>query len=114
MFNLWQLPKHIDEETILTAISIEKDVDGFHPFNIGRLCMKVYVGSVSTHTPAAAVLWHHLLQCPVLGAPHVIYSHHRYEGNFTASHMYMQHHHTALKTRENSRESQPLLANIML
>ncbi|MCB0034728.1 MAG: bifunctional methylenetetrahydrofolate dehydrogenase/methenyltetrahydrofolate cyclohydrolase, partial [Anaerolineales bacterium] len=31
------LPKHIDEETILMAIDIEKDVDGFHPVNVGRL-----------------------------------------------------------------------------
>ena len=34
------LPKHIDEQKILGAISVEKDVDGFHPLNIGRLCMK--------------------------------------------------------------------------
>uniref|UniRef100_A0A7S0WZ01 Methenyltetrahydrofolate cyclohydrolase n=2 Tax=Pyramimonas obovata TaxID=1411642 RepID=A0A7S0WZ01_9CHLO len=34
------LPKHIDEATILSAISIEKDVDGFHPLNIGALSMK--------------------------------------------------------------------------
>ena len=34
------LPPHIDETAILGAISIDKDVDGFHPMNIGRLCMK--------------------------------------------------------------------------
>lgn len=34
------LPKHINEERILNAISIEKDVDGFHPLNIGKLSMK--------------------------------------------------------------------------
>ena len=34
------LPKHLDEEAILGAISLEKDVDGFHPVNIGRLAMK--------------------------------------------------------------------------
>ncbi|KAH7292770.1 hypothetical protein KP509_29G084700 [Ceratopteris richardii] len=34
------LPKHVNEERILNAISIEKDVDGFHPLNIGKLCMK--------------------------------------------------------------------------
>lgn len=34
------LPKHIDEETILNSIDLEKDVDGFHPVNIGRLAMK--------------------------------------------------------------------------
>ena len=31
------LPKHIDERKILFAISPEKDVDGFHPVNIGKL-----------------------------------------------------------------------------
>ena len=34
------LPDHIDDEEVLGAISIEKDVDGFHPLNIGRLSMK--------------------------------------------------------------------------
>jgi len=34
------LPSHLDEEAILNAISLEKDVDGFHPVNIGRLSMK--------------------------------------------------------------------------
>jgi 5,10-methylene-tetrahydrofolate dehydrogenase/methenyl tetrahydrofolate cyclohydrolase len=34
------LPRHLDEEKILGAISLEKDVDGFHPLNIGRLSMK--------------------------------------------------------------------------
>ncbi|HEY84835.1 MAG TPA: bifunctional methylenetetrahydrofolate dehydrogenase/methenyltetrahydrofolate cyclohydrolase FolD [Chloroflexi bacterium] len=34
------LPDHIDEEEILGAIDLEKDVDGFHPLNIGRLSMK--------------------------------------------------------------------------
>ncbi|KAE8770493.1 5,10-methylene-tetrahydrofolate dehydrogenase/5,10-methenyl-tetrahydrofolate cyclohydrolase [Hordeum vulgare] len=34
------LPKHINEEIILNQISIEKDVDGFHPLNIGKLAMK--------------------------------------------------------------------------
>jgi 5,10-methylene-tetrahydrofolate dehydrogenase/methenyl tetrahydrofolate cyclohydrolase len=34
------LPSHLDEERVLRAISIEKDVDGFHPLNIGRLAQK--------------------------------------------------------------------------
>jgi 5,10-methylene-tetrahydrofolate dehydrogenase/methenyl tetrahydrofolate cyclohydrolase len=34
------LPDHIDEEEILGAITLDKDVDGFHPINIGRLSMK--------------------------------------------------------------------------
>jgi 5,10-methylene-tetrahydrofolate dehydrogenase/methenyl tetrahydrofolate cyclohydrolase len=34
------LPPHIDQETVLNTVPIEKDVDGFHPINIGRLSMK--------------------------------------------------------------------------
>ena len=34
------LPDHIEEEDILAAVSLDKDVDGFHPINIGRLSMK--------------------------------------------------------------------------
>jgi len=34
------LPKGLDEERVLTTISIDKDVDGFHPINIGRLAQK--------------------------------------------------------------------------
>ena len=31
------LPKHIDAEQILNAVSPKKDVDGFHPINVGKL-----------------------------------------------------------------------------
>jgi 5,10-methylene-tetrahydrofolate dehydrogenase/methenyl tetrahydrofolate cyclohydrolase len=34
------LPNQINEEKILNTIDLEKDVDGFHPVNIGRLAMK--------------------------------------------------------------------------
>jgi 5,10-methylene-tetrahydrofolate dehydrogenase/methenyl tetrahydrofolate cyclohydrolase len=34
------LPAGLDEESVLRSISIEKDVDGFHPINIGRLAQK--------------------------------------------------------------------------
>jgi len=34
------LPPHLDQETVLSAVPIEKDVDGFHPINVGRLAMK--------------------------------------------------------------------------
>ncbi len=33
------LPKHIDEKTVIDAISPSKDVDGFHPMNVGALCI---------------------------------------------------------------------------
>jgi methylenetetrahydrofolate dehydrogenase (NADP+) / methenyltetrahydrofolate cyclohydrolase len=34
------LPDHLDEERVLQLISIEKDVDGFSPLNLGRLAQK--------------------------------------------------------------------------
>lgn len=33
------LPKHIDEDKIIKAISPQKDVDGFHPQSVGALCI---------------------------------------------------------------------------
>lgn len=33
------LPKHIDEDKIILAIDAKKDVDGFHPGNVGNLCI---------------------------------------------------------------------------
>jgi len=34
------LPSGLDEEAVLKLVSIHKDVDGFHPINIGRLAQK--------------------------------------------------------------------------
>jgi len=31
------LPKHVDEKKVLNAVDPDKDVDGFHPVNVGRL-----------------------------------------------------------------------------
>jgi methylenetetrahydrofolate dehydrogenase (NADP+)/methenyltetrahydrofolate cyclohydrolase len=41
------LPKHINDEHIINAIDPDKDVDGFHPVNVGRM-----VQSLSTYIPA--------------------------------------------------------------
>jgi methylenetetrahydrofolate dehydrogenase (NADP+)/methenyltetrahydrofolate cyclohydrolase len=35
------LPEHIDDETVVEAIRPDKDVDGFHPYNIGRLAVRL-------------------------------------------------------------------------
>jgi 5,10-methylene-tetrahydrofolate dehydrogenase/methenyl tetrahydrofolate cyclohydrolase len=43
------LPKHLDEDEALTAIALEKDVDGFHPVNIARLTLQ---GIEPTFAPA--------------------------------------------------------------
>ncbi len=34
------LPRHIDENKVISAISVDKDVDGFHPLNVARLWLK--------------------------------------------------------------------------
>lgn len=34
------LPEHIDEHAVIEHIAIEKDVDGFHPYNVGRLVLR--------------------------------------------------------------------------
>jgi len=41
------LPKHIDENIIIQAIAPEKDVDGFHPVNVGKM-----VAGLPTYLPA--------------------------------------------------------------
>lgn len=33
------LPKHIDEQKVIEAIDYRKDVDGFHPINVGRMAI---------------------------------------------------------------------------
>lgn len=35
------LPKHLDSQAVLERISPDKDVDGFHPYNVGRLAVKM-------------------------------------------------------------------------
>ena len=36
------LPKHIEENAIINAIKAEKDVDAFHPFNVGKIMIGEY------------------------------------------------------------------------
>lgn len=36
------LPKHIDENAVINAISPDKDVDAFHPFNVGKIMIGEY------------------------------------------------------------------------
>lgn len=35
------LPKHIDSAKVIERIKPSKDVDGFHPYNVGRLCQRI-------------------------------------------------------------------------
>jgi methylenetetrahydrofolate dehydrogenase (NADP+)/methenyltetrahydrofolate cyclohydrolase len=35
------VPPHIDSESLIEAVHPDKDVDGFHPYNIGRLALRI-------------------------------------------------------------------------
>jgi len=50
------LPAGLDEEAVLKSISIEKDVDGFHPINIGRLAQKGREPLFVPCTPAGCIV----------------------------------------------------------
>jgi len=50
------LPSGLDEEAVLRAIDIEKDVDGFHPVNIGRLAQKGREPMFVPCTPAGCII----------------------------------------------------------
>lgn len=47
------LPKHIDEKAVINAISPEKDVDAFHPVNVGKIMIGEY--SFLPCTPAGVM-----------------------------------------------------------
>ncbi|VEI45050.1 bifunctional 5,10-methylene-tetrahydrofolate dehydrogenase/ 5,10-methylene-tetrahydrofolate cyclohydrolase [Actinobacillus equuli] len=44
------LPKQIDATKVTEAIVPHKDVDGFHPYNVGRLCQKFPLYVLAPHT----------------------------------------------------------------
>ncbi len=48
------LPKHIDEEAVINSINIDKDVDGFHLTNVGRL--SVGADGIVPCTPLGSIM----------------------------------------------------------
>jgi len=50
------LPKHIDETKVLLAIDPDKDVDGFHPVNVGRLASGARDKALVPCTPAGSII----------------------------------------------------------
>ena len=50
------LPKHIGEANVLLAIAPDKDVDGFHPVNVGRLASGARDRALVPCTPAGSVI----------------------------------------------------------
>ena len=71
------LPKHIDEHKIIMAIDPEKDVDGFHPQNLGKMAL-----NLPTYLPATPMGIMDLLDrynietggkhCVVIGRSHIV------------------------------------------
>lgn len=66
------LPSHLDEERVLNLISIEKDVDGFHPLNIGRLAQKGREPLFVPCTPAGVIELLDRSDVPIKGANAVV------------------------------------------
>ena len=54
------LPKHLDVQEVIMAISPEKDVDGFHPMNVGRLYAGIE-GFVPCTPRACMILLSHVM-----------------------------------------------------
>ena len=66
------LPAKFDEERILNLISVEKDVDGIHPFNIGRLAQKGRDPRFVSCTPAGIMVLIHSVLPDLTGANAVV------------------------------------------
>ncbi len=66
------LPAHLDEQRILAAVGIDKDVDGFHPINIGRLAMKGRKPGFVPATPAGVIRLLDEMKVPISGANAVV------------------------------------------
>lgn len=49
------LPKHIDENKVINTISIDKDVDGFHPLNVARLRLHLGEPCILPCTPKGII-----------------------------------------------------------
>ncbi len=71
---LVQLPlsPHLDEERVLSAVSLNKDVDGFHPINIGRLAMKGREPLFTPATPSGVMRLLRETGTPIAGARAVV------------------------------------------
>lgn len=71
------LPKHIDEQKIIEAIDYRKDVDGFHPINVGRLSIGLPCFISATPLGIVTLLRHYGIatsgkKCVVLGRSNIV------------------------------------------
>ena len=71
------LPKHINEENILLAVDPEKDVDGFHPTNFGRMALDMESFIPATPFGIIEMLKRYEIStsgkhCVVIGRSHIV------------------------------------------
>lgn len=85
------LPKRIDEKRILEAVAPEKDVDGFHPINMGNLLSGNT--TVAPCTPMGIIKILESIDCKIEGKDAVVVGRSNIVGKPTAL-LLMQHHAT--------------------
>ena len=71
------LPKHIDERKVIEAIDYHKDVDGFHPVNVGRLAIGLPCFISATPRGILELLRHYNIEtsgkkCVILGRSNIV------------------------------------------
>jgi len=71
------LPNHIDEQKVIAAVDPRKDVDGFHPVNVGRLSLGLTTFVSATPYGIMALLEHYKIEtrgkhCVVLGRSNIV------------------------------------------
>ena len=71
------LPKHINEQRIIEAIDYRKDVDGFHPINVGRMAIGLPCFISATPLGILTLLQHYHvdtsgMKCVVLGRSNIV------------------------------------------
>ena len=71
------LPKHIDEQKVTMAIDYRKDVDGFHPVNVGRMALGMPCFISATPLGILTLLQHYNIEtsgkkCVILGRSNIV------------------------------------------
>ena len=71
------LPKHIDEQKVIMAVDYRKDVDGFHPINVGRMAIGLPCFISATPLGIITLLKHYRIdtsgkKCVVLGRSNIV------------------------------------------
>ncbi|MDE5821490.1 MAG: bifunctional methylenetetrahydrofolate dehydrogenase/methenyltetrahydrofolate cyclohydrolase FolD [Paramuribaculum sp.] len=83
------LPKHISEQRVIEAIDYRKDVDGFHPVNVGR--MSIGLPCFVSATPAGILMLLERYNIPTKGANCVVLGRSNIVGKPVANLMMQKH-----------------------